>query len=69
MTGRCPLRCGSMRLLLAASREPIRGAGSDKGRSRSELAQRLQMKVATVFVARSKVQRMLREEVGRLDRD
>lgn len=40
-----------------------------EGRSGAEVAQRLRMKVATVFVARSKVQRMLREEVGRLDRD
>jgi RNA polymerase sigma-70 factor (ECF subfamily) len=40
-----------------------------EGRSGAEVAQRLQMKVATVFVARSKVQRMLREEVSRLDRD
>ena len=39
-----------------------------EGRSGAEVARRLQMKVATVFVARSKVQRMLREEVGRLDR-
>jgi RNA polymerase sigma factor (sigma-70 family) len=40
-----------------------------EGRSGAEVAQRLQMKVATVFVARSKVQRMLREELSRLDRD
>ena len=40
-----------------------------EGRSGAEVAERLQMKVATVFVARSKVQRMLREEVSRLDRD
>ena len=40
-----------------------------EGRSGAEVAQRLQMKVATVFVARSKVQRMLREEVSRLDRE
>lgn len=40
-----------------------------EGRSGAEVAQRLRMKVATVFVARSKVQRMLREEVGRLERD
>jgi RNA polymerase sigma factor (sigma-70 family) len=39
-----------------------------EGRPGAEVAQRLRMKVATVFVARSKVQRMLREEVGRLDR-
>ena len=40
-----------------------------EGRSGAEVAQRLRMKVATVFVARSKVQRMLREEISRLDRD
>jgi RNA polymerase sigma-70 factor (ECF subfamily) len=40
-----------------------------EGRSGAEVAQQLQMKVATVFVARSKVQRMLREEVSRLDRE
>ena len=39
-----------------------------EGRSGAEVARRLRMKVATVFVARSKVQRMLREEVSRLDR-
>jgi RNA polymerase sigma-70 factor (ECF subfamily) len=38
------------------------------GRSGAETAAALGMKVATVFVARSKVQRMLREEVARLDR-
>jgi RNA polymerase sigma factor (sigma-70 family) len=35
----------------------------------AEVAQRLEMKVATVFVARSKVQRMLREEVARLEQE
>ena len=40
-----------------------------EGRSGAEAAQQLRMKVATVFVARSKVQRMLREEVSRLDRE
>lgn len=39
------------------------------GRSGAETGALLGMKVATVFVARSKVQRMLREEVARLDRD
>lgn len=38
------------------------------GRSGAEAAEQLGMKVATVFVARSKVQRMLLEEVARLDR-
>ena len=38
-----------------------------EGRSGAEAAERLGMKVATVFVARSKVQRMLREELERLD--
>jgi RNA polymerase sigma-70 factor (ECF subfamily) len=38
-----------------------------EGRSGAEAAGALGMKVATVFVARSKVQRMLREELGRLD--
>ena len=36
--------------------------------SGAEVAKKLKMKVATVFVARSKVQRMLREELARLDR-
>lgn len=40
-----------------------------EGRSGAETAAQLGMKVATVFVARSKVQRMLREEVARLERD
>ena len=40
-----------------------------EGVSGAEAAQRLGMKVATVFVARSKVQRMLRDEVARLDHD
>jgi RNA polymerase sigma-70 factor (ECF subfamily) len=39
-----------------------------EGLSGTEVAKRLNMKVATVFVARSKVQRMLREEVARLDK-
>jgi RNA polymerase sigma factor (sigma-70 family) len=38
-----------------------------EGRSGAEVAGRLEMKVATVYVARSKVQRMLREEVRRLE--
>ena len=38
-------------------------------RTGAEVAQLLGMKVATVFVARSKVQRMLREELLRLDPD
>jgi RNA polymerase sigma factor (sigma-70 family) len=37
------------------------------GCSGDEVAARLKMKVATVFVARSKVQRMLREELARLE--
>jgi RNA polymerase sigma-70 factor (ECF subfamily) len=40
-----------------------------EGRSGAEAAKQLGMKVATVFVARSKVQRMLREELARLDQD
>jgi RNA polymerase sigma factor (sigma-70 family) len=36
--------------------------------SGSEVADRLGMKIATVFKAKSKVQRMLREEIGHLDR-
>jgi RNA polymerase sigma-70 factor (ECF subfamily) len=39
-----------------------------EGLAGAEVAAELGMKVATVFVARSKVQRMLREEVARLDR-
>jgi RNA polymerase sigma-70 factor (ECF subfamily) len=38
-----------------------------EGRSGAEAAQRLNMKVATVFVARSKVQKMLQEEVRKLE--
>lgn len=38
-----------------------------EGRSGAEAAEALGMKVAAVFVARSKVQRMLREELQRLD--
>jgi RNA polymerase sigma factor (sigma-70 family) len=38
-----------------------------EGRSGGEVAKILGMKVATVFVARSKVQRMLREELARLE--
>jgi RNA polymerase sigma factor (sigma-70 family) len=40
-----------------------------EGLSGAKVAERLEMKVATVFVARSKVQRMLREEVTRLEQD
>jgi RNA polymerase sigma-70 factor (ECF subfamily) len=40
---------------------------TSEGLSGAEVAQRLGMKVATVFVAKSKVNRMLREEIGRLD--
>jgi RNA polymerase sigma-70 factor (ECF subfamily) len=40
-----------------------------QGCSGAEVAERLKMKVATVFVARSKVQRMLREELARLEKD
>jgi RNA polymerase sigma factor (sigma-70 family) len=38
-----------------------------EGRSGAEAAALLNMKVATVFVARSKVQRMLRDELARLE--
>jgi RNA polymerase sigma factor (sigma-70 family) len=38
-----------------------------EGRSGAEAAKLLGMKVGTLFVARSKVQRMLREELSRLD--
>jgi RNA polymerase sigma-70 factor (ECF subfamily) len=38
-----------------------------QGQSGAEAAQGLGMKVATVFVARSKVQKMLREEMQKLD--
>ena len=38
-----------------------------EGRSGAEAAERLNMKVATVFVARSKVQKMLQEEVRKLE--
>jgi RNA polymerase sigma-70 factor (ECF subfamily) len=37
------------------------------GLAGAEVARRLNMKVATVFVARSKVQKMVQEEVSRLD--
>jgi RNA polymerase sigma factor (sigma-70 family) len=40
-----------------------------EGRSGAEAALQLKMKVATVFVARSKVQRMLREELARLEQE
>ena len=40
-----------------------------EGQSGAEVAKRLDMKVATVFVARCKVQRRLREEVSRLERE
>jgi RNA polymerase sigma factor (sigma-70 family) len=40
-----------------------------EGLTGAEVATRLQMKVATVFVARSKVQRMLRDELTRLERE
>jgi RNA polymerase sigma-70 factor (ECF subfamily) len=40
-----------------------------EGYSGTEVAERLNMKVATVFVARSKVQRMLREELKRLEQE
>jgi RNA polymerase sigma-70 factor (ECF subfamily) len=39
-----------------------------ESRSGAEVAELLGMKVATVFVARSKVQRMLRDEIARLER-
>jgi RNA polymerase sigma-70 factor (ECF subfamily) len=38
------------------------------GRSGAEVAKQLGMKVATVFVAKSKVRRMLQEEIGKLER-
>jgi RNA polymerase sigma-70 factor (ECF subfamily) len=38
-----------------------------EGRSGAEAAERLGMKVATVFVARSKVQKMIQEEVRKLE--
>jgi RNA polymerase sigma-70 factor (ECF subfamily) len=38
-----------------------------EGRSGAEAAERLNMKVATVFVARSKVQKMMQEEVRKLE--
>ena len=38
-----------------------------EGRSGAETAERLNMKVATVFVARSKVQKMLQDEVRKLE--
>jgi len=37
-----------------------------EGRSGTEVAQQLSLKIGTVFVARSKVQKMLREEIQRL---
>jgi RNA polymerase sigma factor (sigma-70 family) len=40
-----------------------------EGKSGAEAAELLGMKVATVFVARSKVQRMLKEELARLEPD
>ncbi len=40
---------------------------TDDGLSGAEAAQRLQLKVATVFKARSKVRKMLKEEIGKLD--
>ena len=40
-----------------------------QGLTGADVAARLRMKVATVFVARSKVQRMLREEIARLERE
>ena len=39
-----------------------------EGHSGAEVAAKLQMKIATVFVARSKVQRMLRDQLARLER-
>ena len=38
-----------------------------EGRTGADAAKLIGMKVATVFVARSRVQRMLREELARLD--
>jgi RNA polymerase sigma-70 factor (ECF subfamily) len=38
-----------------------------EGRSGAEVARQLGIKVATAFVARSRVQKMLHDEVGRLD--
>jgi RNA polymerase sigma factor (sigma-70 family) len=39
-----------------------------EGQSGAAVAEKLNMKVATVFVARSKVQKMIQEEVRRLDK-
>jgi RNA polymerase sigma-70 factor (ECF subfamily) len=41
---------------------------AQEGRSGSEAAKSLQMKVATVFVARSKVQKMVQQEIRKLER-
>jgi RNA polymerase sigma-70 factor (ECF subfamily) len=38
-----------------------------EGQSGAQVAERLQMKVATVFVAKSKVQKMLQEEIRKLE--
>jgi RNA polymerase sigma-70 factor (ECF subfamily) len=38
-----------------------------EGLSGAQAAEKLQMKVATIFVARSKVQKMLREEIRKLE--
>jgi RNA polymerase sigma-70 factor (ECF subfamily) len=38
-----------------------------EGRSGAEVAQRLEMKVATAFVVRSKVQRMIQDEIKKLE--
>jgi RNA polymerase sigma factor (sigma-70 family) len=40
-----------------------------EGRSGAEVARRLEMKVATVYVARSRVQRMLHDQVTRLEQN
>ena len=40
---------------------------TQEGLSGAEVATRLGMQVATVFVAKSKVQKMLQEEIGKLE--
>ena len=41
---------------------------TEEGLSGTEVAERLEMKVLTVFKAKSKVQKMLQEEVAQLER-
>ena len=40
-----------------------------EGRSGAEVAKQLGMKIGTVYVAKSKVQKMLREEIGNLEKE